>query len=114
MKWLPYLTQLSRCPGALKYTGIYQMLPEAVRDYLDKCNKSDKGRVLQVIAGLTEKNGFDDAVETVEAALKYDATDTDSLINLYSRIHGKIIGITSMVKVWGRISSSTFFKCFKE
>jgi hypothetical protein len=21
MKWLPYLTQLSRCPGALKYTG---------------------------------------------------------------------------------------------
>jgi len=27
MDWLPYLTQLSRYPRALKYTGIYQMLP---------------------------------------------------------------------------------------
>jgi len=91
MKWLPYLTQLSRRPGALKYTGIYQMLPETVQNYLKKCDKSDKGKVLQAIASLTEKNGFDGAVETVEAALKYDAIDTDSLINLHSRIHGKVI-----------------------
>jgi transposase len=91
MKWLPYLTQLSRCPGAMKYTGIFQMLPETVKDYLEKCNKSDKGKVLRAIASLTEKNGFAGAIETIEAALKYDVTDTDSLINLHSRIHGEII-----------------------
>lgn len=91
MKWLPYLTQLSRCPGALKYTGIYHLLPQTVRDYLERCSKSDKGKVLQAIASLTSKNGFDLAVETVEIALKYDATDVDSLINLDNRLHSKLI-----------------------
>jgi hypothetical protein len=28
MKWMPYLTQLSRCPGALKYTGEYSGVTE--------------------------------------------------------------------------------------
>jgi transposase len=91
MKWLPYLTQLSRCPGALKYTGIYQMLPENVKEYLEKCTKSDKGKVLHVIAKLTEQSGFESAVETVDNALKYDVADIDSLINLHSRIHGNVV-----------------------
>jgi hypothetical protein len=91
MKWLPYLTQLSRCPGALKYTGIYQLLPESIKDFLEKCSKSDKGKVLQVIASLTDMNGFESAAETVDNALKYDVVDTDSLISLHSRIHGNVI-----------------------
>lgn len=91
MKWLPYLTQLSRCPGALKYTGIYQMLPESINNYLEKCSKSDKGKVLQVIATLTEKSGFNCAVETVASALQYDVNDTDSLLSLHNRLHGNVI-----------------------
>jgi transposase len=91
MKWLPYLTQLSRCPGALKYTGIYQMLPEPIKEYLEKCTKSEKGKILQVIAALTEKSGFENAVMTVNNALEYEAVDPDSLINLHNRIHGKVV-----------------------
>lgn len=91
MKWLPYLTQLSRCPGALKYTGIFQMLPESIKNYLERCNKSDKGKVLQVIAALTETSGFESAIKTVENALKYETTDSDSLISLHNRIHGNVI-----------------------
>jgi transposase len=91
MKWLPYLTQLARSPGALKYTGIFQMLPESVQSYLERCNKGDKGKVLQAIAALTEKNGFQSAVETVNHALQYEVTDTDSLINLHNRIHSKVV-----------------------
>jgi len=91
MKWLPYLTQLSRCPGALKYTGIYLLLPEPVKEYLEKCTKSNKGKVLQAIAALTEKNGFESAIETVTNALQYDAIDVDSLISLHSRIHGNVV-----------------------
>jgi transposase len=91
MQWLPYLKQLSRCPGALKYTGIYQMLPDPVQQYLEKCTKSDKGKVLQAIASLTEKSGFKKAVETVSTALSYAATDIDSLVNLHNRLHGKAL-----------------------
>jgi len=91
MKWLPYLTQLSRCPGALKYTGIYQMLPEPLKQYLEKCSKSQKGKVLQVIASLTETNGFDEALVTVSNALEYSGADADSLLSLHNRLNTKVV-----------------------
>jgi transposase len=90
MQWLPYLTQLARSPNALKYTGIYPMLPQSIKDYLDKCGRSDKGQILRVIATLTAKNGFESALQTVNQALRYAATDIDSLINLHNRIYGQV------------------------
>jgi len=35
---------------------IYPMLPETLKDYLSRCNRSDKGKILRVIAALTERN----------------------------------------------------------
>ena len=96
MQWLPYLTQLSRSPNALKYTGIYPMLPGSLKDYLDKCSRSDKGKILKVIAALTERNGFEGALETVGHALNYAATDIDSLINLHNRIYGQVPELAPM------------------
>ena len=88
MQWLPYLTQLYRSPNALKYIGIYPMLPESLKDYLSKCSRSDKGKILRGVAALTERNGFASALATVDHALKYAATDIDSLLNLHKRIYG--------------------------
>jgi hypothetical protein len=96
MQWLPYLTQLSRSPNALKYSGIYPMLPGSLKDYLDKCSRSDKGKILKVIAALTERNGFEGALETVGHALNYAATDIDSLINLHNRIYGQVPELAPM------------------
>ena len=90
MQWLPYLTQISRSPNALKYTGIYPMLPESVKAYLEKCSKSDKGKILKVISTMTERNGFEGAMGPVDHALKYAARDIDSLINLHNRIYGHV------------------------
>ena len=42
-------------PNALKYTGIYPMLPDSLKEYLEKCSKSDKGKILRMIASLTER-----------------------------------------------------------
>jgi transposase len=91
MKWLPYLTQLSRYPGALKYTGIYRILPDSMQNYLEKCNKPDKGKILKMIAHLTEKKGFECAVETVDKALQYEVTDSDSLLSLHKRLHDNAV-----------------------
>ena len=96
MQWLPYLTQLSRSPNALKYTGIYPMLPEALKAYLGKCGRSDKGRVLRVIAALTERSGFEGALETVDHALNYAATDVDSLVSLHNRIYDQVTELAPM------------------
>ncbi len=92
VNWLPYLTQLARCPGALKYSGIYKMLPDPLRDYLMRAGKGLRGKVLSAVAELTEKDGFEKAVKTVESALCYEATDTDSLINIHSLLNtGQIL-----------------------
>jgi len=91
VNWLPYLTQLARCPGALKYSGIYKMLPDPLRDYLMRIGKGLRGKILSAIAELTEKDGFDKAVETVKAAIDYEAADTDSLINIHSILNSDSI-----------------------
>jgi transposase len=91
MQWLPYLNQLALRPGALKYTGIYNMLPQPLREYMGGLSKQEKGKVLRVIADLTEKSSFEKAVETVNTALSYGAADVDSLINLHRWLHEKVL-----------------------
>ena len=102
MKWLPYFTQLSRCPGALKYTGIYQMLPKPLKQYLEKCSKSQKGKVLQAIASLTEKSEFKETLVTVSSALQYSAADADSLLSLHNRLQAKVVHL-DLIKLAGHI-----------
>ena len=45
---------------------------------------------MKVIAELTTRNGFEGTLATVDHALKYAATDGDSLINLYNRIYAQV------------------------
>ncbi len=96
MQWLPYLTQLSCKPNALKYSRIYTMLPEPLIDYLQQCNRSETGKVLRVIAALTRKNGFEAALGTVKDALQYSATDIDSLLNLSRRSYDDALEIAPL------------------
>lgn len=87
MDWIPYLTQLSRYPGALKYTGIYDMLPGPVQAYLNGLDKRDQGKVLKVLAGLAENHGFESAVKSVSEAMTRDVRDLESLITLHSYLN---------------------------
>lgn len=86
MDWLPYLAQLSRCPGALKYSGIYSMLPDPLREYLDGCSKSERGKALKALAVLCAKSSFEQAVNAVAEALLYGVLDLDSLVAIHNRI----------------------------
>lgn len=83
MDWLPYLTQLSRCPGALKYSGIFKMLPTPLQEYLSGINKQSQGKVLKVLARLSEEGGFERAVDSVAEAVRRGREDIDSLLVLH-------------------------------
>ena len=83
MDWMPYLTQLSRSPGAAKYTGIYPILPEPLRDCLDGQTKQEKRGTLKLLAKLTKKDGFEKAAQSISAALSAGATDTESLLSIH-------------------------------
>lgn len=75
MNWLPYLSQLSRRPGALKYSGIYGMLPSCVQEYLDGCSKKEQGKVLRILAELSLKSSFEQAASAVAKVLSYGVKD---------------------------------------
>ncbi len=90
MAWLPYLKQLSIRPRALKNSGIYDMMPTAMKQFLLNCSNTETGKVLKVLAELTDRTGFDSALNTVNQALFYGASDADSLKNLYRRLYADV------------------------
>lgn len=96
MDWLPYLKQLSIRPRALKYSGIYEMMPSTMKQFLESCSNTETGKVLKILAELTDRTGFDSALNTINQALCYGASDADSLKNLYRRIYADMPELPSM------------------
>ncbi len=90
MDWVPYLTAISRKPRSLFNSGIYDMMPEPMQAYVKSCSSTDRGRILKCLAEQTKRTGFDSALQTVEQALMYQATDPDSLQNLYRRLFSDV------------------------
>lgn len=90
MEWLPYLKQLAIRPRALKYSGIYDIMPSAMKQFLETCSNAETGKVLKVLARLTDRTGFDSALNTVNQALRYGASDADSLQNLYRCLYADV------------------------
>jgi len=90
MDWIPYLSYIGRHPRALMNTGIYEMMPPIMRTYLKECPNSERGRILKTIAELTQCTGFEGALQTVDQAIQYQATDADSLTNLHRRLFADI------------------------
>jgi transposase len=90
MDWLPYLRQLSIRPRALKYSGIYDIMPSAMKQFLEGCSNTETGKILKVLAELTDRSGFESALNTVNQALCYGASDADSLRNLYRRLYADV------------------------
>lgn len=86
MDWLPYLTQLSRRPAALKYSGVYAMMPEPLQQWVERQPRDAVGKALSVIAELTERSDFHTACAAVSDSLRQGVCDADSLEALYDRI----------------------------
>ena len=61
-----------------------------MRLYMDSCESKDRGRILKVLAELTERTGFTSAVNTVNEAVRMNATDPDSLETLYRRTYADV------------------------
>jgi len=87
MQWIPYLKQLSMRPRALKYSGIYDLMPPVMKEYLKETTNQETGKVLKLLAELTTRSGFDSAINTIEHAITYQATNADSLQNLYRKLY---------------------------
>lgn len=90
MDWVPYLKYIARKPRSLRNSGIYELMPQSMRMFMDSCASADRGRVLKVLSELTERSGFDSAVATVDEAVRRQAHDADSLESLYRRLFSNV------------------------
>lgn len=90
MEWVPYLKYVARHPRSLFNSGIYELMPDAMQCYMKNCESADRGRILKILSELTDRTGFDSAINTVSSAIKYQANDPDSLISLYNRTYSDV------------------------
>ncbi len=90
MSWIPYLKYISKHPRSLRNSGIYDMMPENMQLYMDSCDNANRGRILKVLSELTDRSGFDSALDIVNKAIEYRATDPDSLVSLYNRTYSDV------------------------
>lgn len=65
MNWLPYLRSISRKPRSLFHSGIFDMMPENMQQYMRTCSSADRGSILKVLAELTDRTGFNSALHTI-------------------------------------------------
>ena len=90
MDWLPYLKYIARKPRSLRNSGIYDMMPESMRRFMDTCENADRGKILRTLSELTDRTGFDSALRTVNEAIQLQVKDPDSLKSLYRRLYSDV------------------------
>ena len=86
MDWLPYLHQLAKRPTALKYSGLYGMMPEMLQQWLSVQPRDKVGTALGLIAELTDRSDFTTACSAVTDSLRQGVSDADSLVALHDRM----------------------------
>lgn len=84
--WIPYLSQLARRPAALKYSGIYAMMPEELQKWLASQPRDGVGKALGLVAELTKGSSFATACAAVTHSLHQGVADPDSLVALHDRL----------------------------
>lgn len=90
MNWFPYLKYIARKPRSLFNTPVFKMMPPDVQSFMKDCTNTERGRALKMIADLTERSSFDDAVGTIQAGIQHGAMDPDSLMALYRRMYADV------------------------
>jgi hypothetical protein len=87
MNWIPYLGALSRRPRALKYSGIYEMMPEPLRDYAESVDNTELSKMLKQLTDITEESGFEKAVEALAESIGRGGNDPDSVLAVFRMIN---------------------------
>ena len=70
MVWQPYLKLLSQRPRAIKYSGVYDHLPEEWQTYLKACTEEEQKEGFALLSDLMKTANFDQLTEALVIAQK--------------------------------------------
>jgi transposase len=90
MNWIPYLRAIAKKPRSFLNTGIAEYMPEEMRVYLLRCDNSDRGKILNIMADLNDEKGFEAVRSLVSIAVEMNAMDPDNFELLYRRLYLEI------------------------
>lgn len=79
INWLPYLTQLSRHPRAIKYSGIYELFPCKITEQLKNLSEEKEKQIFKFMAEVTEDKGFEKALEIIDECLEKNISSLDNM-----------------------------------
>lgn len=96
LDWIPYLRAIARKPRSFLNTGIAEYMPEEMRVYLLRCDNSDRGKILNVMADLNDEKGFEAVRVLVSRAVEMNAMDPDSFEMLYRRLFVEIPSLSPL------------------
>ena len=82
------LEVLMRNVGAWPNSGLRETAPEAIRDELDRQPRAQRKKSLKMLAGLSERFGFDVAISAMEEAVCRDRLNASDATVLAARIAG--------------------------
>lgn len=66
MIWIPYLELMAKRPTALKYTGLFNLLPLTLKQFLENSDYECKKQTLKVFAHMTADTNMTTAVTAIE------------------------------------------------
>ena len=58
MNWLPYLKCIARRPRSLMNSGIFELMPETLQNFIVNSATSERKQILKVLVQLTEEKGW--------------------------------------------------------
>ncbi len=76
--WIDFITLVSKRPKALKYSGIYKLLPDVWQSYTSTLNKDDLRDALSFLKFCLLESDFDFAAKVVEENIKQHVYSPDA------------------------------------
>lgn len=68
MIWQPYLKLVAKRPRAIKYSGVYDQLPDEWQQYLKMCKEAEQKTAFSLLAELMTHASFDELTEALRMA----------------------------------------------
>ncbi len=90
---LPYLGRMARSPRAIRYMGLYDMMPSEVREHLSTCDRRQVSEMLKALAQIASKDGFDLACKSIRHAIVRGVSDFDSIIMMHSWLNSPVLSL---------------------
>ncbi len=79
------LPLLVRKPGAWSHSPLREVVPDPVRDWLDRAGTADRRRLLNAVEAASGPAGFDSAIQAAETLIRHDGTPEPAALGMLAR-----------------------------